>query len=96
MIGIILTAATIAVAVAGFVVSRDFVRNRLRFVDAARSPLAPLAAGVIAFVVAWPLSFLPFITITTAVIFAFACAFGTASGIKALKRGDYNERQIRA
>ncbi len=96
MLGTILTAATIAFGIFGFVVSRNFVRNRLRFVDAVRSPIAPMAAGILAFLVAWPLSILPFIGISTAVVFGFACAFGTASGIKALRRGDYNERQIRA
>ncbi len=96
MIGTILTAGTILLGIAGFMLSRDFVRNRLRFVDAVRSPLAPIAAGILAFFIAWPLSILPFVGVSTAVVFAFGCAFGTASGVKALKRGEYNERQIRA
>ena len=96
MLGTFLTVGTILFGIFGYVVSRNFVRNRLRFVDAVRSPLAPLAAGVLAFFIAWPISILPFIGIGTAVAFAFGCAFGTASGVKALRRGEYNERQLRA
>ena len=94
MIGTILMAGTIVLGFFGFIVSRDFVRSRLRFVDAARSPLFPLLAGVLGFVVAWPLAILPFIHVATAVVFGFGCAFGTASGAKALKRGEYIDRQI--
>jgi hypothetical protein len=94
MIGTILTAATVFLGIFGFIMSKDFVRRRLRFVDAIRSPLAPLGAGILAFLVAWPLSILPFVSVTMAVVFAFGCAFGTASGAKALKRGEYIERQI--
>ena len=83
-----------AVGIAGYVISKNFVRRRLRFVDAIQSPLAPIAAGVLAFVVVWPLSFLPFITTTTAVLAGFATAFGTASGARALRRGDYIDRQL--
>jgi len=95
MIGTIITAITVAAGIGGFVVSRDFVRHRLRFVDAVRSPLAPLLAGVVAFAVTWPLSILPFISVGMAVVFGFGCAFGTASGVKALRRADYNDRQLR-
>jgi hypothetical protein len=96
MLGTFLTVGTILFGIFGYVVSRNFVRNRLRFVDAVRSPLAPMAAGILAFLIAWPISILPFIGVGTALVFAFGCAFGTASGVKALRRGEYNERQIRA
>jgi uncharacterized membrane protein len=81
---------TTLLAITGYVLSRDFVRRRLRFVDAIRSPLAPIAAGIGAFLLAFPLSFLPLITLTPAVVLGFACAFGTASGVRALRRADYN------
>jgi hypothetical protein len=83
-----------AVGIAGYVISKNFVRRRLRFVDAIQSPLAPLAAGVLAFAVVLPLSFLPFISTTTAVLAGFATAFGTASGARALRRGEYIDRQL--
>ncbi len=75
------------VALAGFVIAKTFVRRRLRFVDAIYSPLAPLTVGVLMAVLAWPLAILPIITGTTAVIFGIGAGAGTASGVRALKRG---------
>lgn len=79
---------TVAAGLAGFIVARDFVRRRLRFVDAIRSPLAPLAGGLLAALVAWPAALLPVITTGTAAIFGIGAGLGTASGVKALRRGD--------
>ena len=76
-----------AVAMVGFVIAKTFVRRRLRFVDAIYSPLAPLTVGVLMAVLAWPLAILPIITGTTAVIFGIGAGAGTASGVRALKRG---------
>ena len=76
-----------AVAMVGFVIAKTFVRRRLRFVDAIYTPLAPLAVGVLAAGLAWPLAILPIITGTTAVIFGIGAGMGTASGVRALKRG---------
>lgn len=76
-----------AVAMVGFVIAKTFVRRRLRFVDAIYSPLAPLTVGVLMAAVAWPLAILPIITGTTAVIFGIGAGLGTASGVRALKRG---------
>ena len=45
-------------------------------------------AKKLSFLVLWPLSWLPIISATPAVVFAFGCAFGTASGVKALRRYD--------
>src|SRR5918995_3195628 len=36
---------TLAAGVLGFVLTRSFVRRRLRFVDAVHSPIAPIVAG---------------------------------------------------
>ncbi|HET8649511.1 MAG TPA: hypothetical protein VFL95_05700 [Gemmatimonadales bacterium] len=88
MYATIVLAITVAAGIAGFVLARRFVRRRLRFVDAVRSPLAPLIAGAAAAVVVWPAALLPMITGTTAVIFGVGTGLGTASGVKALKRGD--------
>ena len=76
-----------AVAMVGFVIAKTFVRRRLRFVDAIYSPLAPLTVGVLMAAVAWPLAILPIITGTTTVIFGIGAGLGTASGVRALKRG---------
>lgn len=84
-----ITAGLIVVAgFVGFVLARDFVRRRLRFVDAIYSPVAPWIAGALAALVAWPASWLPFITATTTTVFGVGAGLGTASGVKALKRGD--------
>ena len=92
--GLITLFATVVLGVGGYLFARDFVRKRLRFVDAIRSPLAPIAAGVAAFLLLWPLSWLPIISATPAVVFGFGCAFGTASGVRALRRYDAGSRQL--
>ena len=77
------------VGILGFTLERNFVRQRLRFVDGIYSPAAPWIAGLIAAVVAWPAAILPIITTGTTVLFGAAAGLGTASGVKALRRGDY-------
>lgn len=79
---------TAVAAIAGFVVARNFVRRRLRFVDSVRSPAAPWIAGLGAALLAWPAALLPLITTVTTTVFGIATGLGTASGVKALKRGD--------
>jgi hypothetical protein len=73
-------AVSAAALLGGFVVSRDFVRRRLRFVDAIQKPAAPLIAGAAAAVVALPATLLPIVTVGTAVAFGIGVAGGVASG----------------
>ena len=80
MLGLIITAAAL---VGGFVVARDFVRRRLRYVDAVKRPSAPLIAGAAAAAVALPVAFLPVVTVGTAVALGVGVASGVASGRKA-------------
>ena len=61
--------ATFMAGAGGYLFSRSFVRQRLRFVDAVQSPLAPLVAAAVAFVAAWPLTLLPVVTVSAAVMF---------------------------
>jgi len=77
MLGFIVTAAAL---VGGFVIARDFVRRRLRFVDAMQRPSAPLIAGVAVAAVALPVALLPVVTIGTAVALGVGVAGGVASG----------------
>jgi len=86
--GIIYLAITVAAGVLGFAIARNFVRRRLRFVDGIYNPVAPWIAGIIAAVVAWPAAILPIVTVGTTTIFGIAAGLGTASGVKALRRGD--------
>jgi hypothetical protein len=77
MIGLLVTAAAL---VGGFLVSRNFVRRRLRFVDALQKPSAPIIAGVAATAVALPVALLPVVTIGTAIALGVGVAGGVASG----------------
>jgi hypothetical protein len=72
-----------------FGLAREYVRQRLRFVDAVRHPLAPWMAAIGALVIAAPIVWLlPIVGGGTALIFGAATGLGTASGVKALKRGE--------
>ena len=73
-------AVTAAALIGGFVLSRSFVRRRLRFVDAVQRPSAPLIAGAAAAIVALPVTLLPIVTLGTAVAFGIGVAGGVASG----------------
>ena len=86
--GFLYLALTVAAAIFGFVLARRFVQQRLRFVDGIRSPVAPFVAGLVAALIAWPAALLPMVTTGTAAIFGIGAGLGTASGVKALKRGD--------
>jgi hypothetical protein len=86
--GFLYLALTVAAAIGGFVIARQFVRQRLRFVDGIHSPVAPFVAGVVAAVIALPVALLPIVTTATAAIFGVGAGLGTASGVKALRRGD--------
>jgi hypothetical protein len=78
----------IVAAIFGFAVARRYVRTRLRFVDAVRSPFAPWIAGGLMALVASPLALLPLITGVTTTLFGVGAGLGTASAQKALKRGE--------
>lgn len=88
MIQVLTLAIALTASVMAFGLARGFVRRRLRFVDAVRSPLAPVVAGGLAALVAWPLTILPLITGFTAAVVGIGAGLGTASGVKALKSGD--------
>jgi hypothetical protein len=77
MLGFVVAAAAL---VGGFIISRSFVRRRLRYVDAIQKPSVPLIAGVVAAAVVAPVALLPIITVGTAVAFGVGVASGVASG----------------
>jgi hypothetical protein len=71
----------------GYVRSRGFVANRLRYVDAVRSPAAPLVAAVAATAVAAPIVWVvPFIGAGTALAFGVAVGIGTRAGVRLIRR----------
>jgi len=89
MIGFLYTVVIVAAAIGGFVLTRSFVRNRLRFVDAIRAPWVPWVVGLVAITLTAPIAwFLPLVTKATTVLFGIGAGVGTASGVKALKRGE--------
>lgn len=77
MLGLLIGVAALG---GGFVGARNFVRRRLRYVDAVQKPAAPLVAGVAAAVIALPAAALPIVTVWTAAAFGAGVAGGVASG----------------
>ena len=77
-------------AVFGFQAARRFVRDRLRFVDAAQSAAAPWIAGGAATLLAACLAFfLPFVGAPAALAFGVSVAAGVAVGARDVKTGHY-------
>ena len=88
---LILSWVTIAInanaGIFGFVIARRFVARRLRFVDAIYNPAAPFFIAALAMLVSWPVSILPLVSATASAFFGIGAGLGTASGVKALRRG---------
>ncbi len=91
MLTLLLTIILAAVAAGfGFRTARTFVRDRLRYVDAAMSPLAPWVAGGLATVLGAVVAlFVPFVGATAAIAFGVSVAAGVASGARDVKTGHY-------
>lgn len=79
---------------AGYLIARRFVSRRLRFVDAVQSRLAPLVAAVTGALAILPLTALPLVTLTTAMIFGIGTGLGTASGARLVRRADLELRRL--
>ncbi len=82
MLETIVQAAVIGTATLwGYLKSRRFVRERLRFVGAAHTPAAPFVAGSVATLVAIPVvAIVPFIGFPTALIFGIGIGAGVHHG----------------
>lgn len=79
---------TVAAGLGGYFFSRNFVRNRLRFVDAIHGGWFPLVAGVLGFLLAWPLALLPLISAAPAALFGLGVGLGSATGARLARRMD--------
>ena len=66
--------------VGGYVVTKNFVRRRLRFVEAVQRPSAPVVAGAVAAAALIPVTLLPAIGIGTMIALGVGVAGGVASG----------------
>jgi len=93
--GLIALVITVAVSWMGYGTARRFVRERLRYVEAALRPSAAIIAGVGAFVLAaaavWLFTLLPFVHYLipggTALVFGASVGLGVRSGANDVKRG---------
>ena len=81
MLELLFAAGTGAATLFGYLKARQFVRDRLRFVDVAHKPVAPLVAGAAAAVVAAPVVWLlPIVGAPAAVIFGVGVGWGVRHG----------------
>jgi hypothetical protein len=88
MLGLLVLAATIGASWFGYSTARRFVRERLRYVDAALSPGAAILAAIGAAIVAYPVVWLlPFVGPPTAIIFGLGVGLGSRAGASDVKRG---------
>ena len=80
-------AAAVSAAVLGYAKTREFVRNRLRYVDGVHDFSAPLKAGGAAALAAAPVVWLlPIIGAPTAIIFGAAVAAGVRAGSRDIRK----------
>jgi hypothetical protein len=85
---LIAIAISLAVSAFGYAVARRFVHDRLKFVDAAQTMKAPIIAGLVAWAVAMPLTFLlPFVGVGTAIVFGLSVGLGVRAGAKDIQHG---------
>ncbi|HEX7938040.1 MAG TPA: hypothetical protein VF483_03550 [Gemmatimonadaceae bacterium] len=82
-------AATIAATAFGYVAARRFVRERLKFVDAAQTWRAPLIGGLVAWAIAVPVVWIAGLLLPvgglTAILFGASVALGTRAGAKDIR-----------
>ncbi len=95
MLGIIVLAVSLGISWLSYGTARRFVRERLRYVEAALTPGAAFVAGLVAAVVATPVVALVHIvpivgTLVsggTALVFGLSVGLGVRSGAQDVKRG---------
>ncbi|HET7584422.1 MAG TPA: hypothetical protein VFK13_05910 [Gemmatimonadaceae bacterium] len=88
MLGLITLGIAATASGFGYVKSRHFVRDRLRFVDAAQKGITPWLAGLGAALLAAPIvAFLPFVGGGTALLLGVSVGLGVAHGARDVRRG---------
>ena len=87
LFGLIGLALSFIAAFIGYSQARAFVRNRLRYVDAAQSSLAPFAASAVSLLIAVPVvALLPIVGAGTAIAFGISVGVGVANGQRDIRR----------
>jgi hypothetical protein len=90
MLEVIGLLATGAVSAAGYIKTRDFVHQRMRYVDAVQQRRAPLVAGVVAALAVAPIAWaLPFVGTGAALLFGAGIGAGTRAGASRIRDGAY-------
>jgi len=88
MFGLIGLAVAFGASWFGYSIARRFVRERLRYVDAALSPGAAIMAGLLAAIVAYPIVWLlPLVGPGTAIVFGIGTGLGARAGASDVKHG---------
>jgi hypothetical protein len=88
MIDLIVLFVTLALLAVGYTTARRFVRDKLRFVDAAQRRLAPWIAGAGTAILTAPVAaLLPFIGVGSAVGLGLAVGLGVAAGARDIRLG---------
>ncbi len=88
MLGLLSLAVSLGISWFGFSAARRFVRERLRYVDAALTPGAAIVAALGAAIIAYPIAVLiPFIGPPTAIVFGLGVGLGSRAGASDVKRG---------
>lgn len=87
MLELVTLIAAAGAAGMGYMRSRAFVAQRLRYVDAVQRPVAPFVAAAAAAVVATPVVWVvPLIGTGTALLFGLAVGAGTRAGVRQIRR----------
>jgi len=87
MIELIGLIAAWSAAYLGYAKSREFVRTRLRYVDAVHRSSAPLKAGGAAMLVALPVvAVLPAVGVPSAMLLGIAVGMGVSAGSRDIRR----------
>lgn len=87
MLGLLTLVLSSAAAIIGYTQARAFVRERLRYVDAAQSGLAPVIGGLGAFALgAVVTGLLPLVGTGTAIAFGVSVGLGVSNGQKDIRR----------
>jgi hypothetical protein len=76
-----------AAGIFGHMKSRKFVRRRLRYTSWVEKPYLGVVAGVAAAVVASPLTILPLLTTSTALLFGAGVGTGVSMGAREAREG---------
>lgn len=88
MISIVIWLALFAAVFVVHRQSRDYVRRRLRYVDAVQKPIAPwIAGGATALLAAVLVAFLPILGVGTALSLGLAVGTGVAAGARDARNG---------